>query len=207
MFFVLYHRSEVVPHDAVVVHIADKYYLNGNAYWSDSVYLKRIADRIEQMRPTLIGNIAPPLNMQTVEGNFAALDTIKARYTIVCFYAPSCGHCQKEVPELWKIYQNLRQYGIKVYAVYTEYDRAEWEKFVRTDHHFDWIDVWDGFDGQDEKGGATTFSLGSRFRELYDIYSTPTLFLLDANKRILTKRIGVEQLENLLQELLKRNDR
>jgi thiol-disulfide isomerase/thioredoxin len=207
MFFLTYQQSEIMVHDAVVVYIADKYYFSGAAFWGDSAYIARIRERIDQMRPTLIGNIAPSLQLQSIDGDFVALDTIKARFTIICFFEPGCSHCQKEVPKLWTLYQKVRQHGVKVYAVYTQYDRAEWEKFVRQDHHFDWFNVWDGFEGKDEKGGSSTFSIGSKFRELYDVYSTPSIFLLDENKRIIAKRMGMEVLENILKEELKINDK
>jgi thiol-disulfide isomerase/thioredoxin len=207
MFFLRYQQSEVMSHDAVVVHIADKYYLNGAATWGDSAYLKRIKDRVEELRPTLIGNIAPSLFLQSIGGDFVSLDTIKARYTIMCFYEPSCGHCRKEVPKLWNYYQTVRDKDVKVFAVYTQYDRAEWEKFVRTDNQFDWINVWDGFEGKNDDSTATVFSIGSNFRTLYDVNSTPLILLLDENKRILAKRMSIETLEKIIAEELKFNNK
>jgi len=40
------------------------------------------------------------------------------------------------------------------------------------------------------------------FRLFYDIYSTPTVYLLDENKRIIAKRISVEALGKMLDGLL-----
>ena len=208
MFFVHYQQSEVMSHDAVVVHIADRYYLSGAAEWADTAYLRKIRERIDRMRPTLIGNTAPNLFLQDIEGNLVSIDTIQARFTILCFYEPGCGHCRKEVPKLWDFYQKVRGRGVKVVAIYTEYDRSEWEKFACTDHHFDWINVWDGFEGKDGGGGGkdAVFSIGSKFRALYDVYSTPSIFLLDENKRILAKRMSIETLEKILKEELKLNN-
>ena len=35
----------------------------------------------------------------------------------------------------------------------------------------------------------------TNFRKIYDVTSTPQVFVLDKNKEIIAKRIGVEQLE------------
>jgi hypothetical protein len=45
----------------------------------------------------------------------------------------------------------------------------------------------------------------TNFRKLYDIYSTPVLYLLDENKKILAKRINVEQLTEFIKEREKKN--
>jgi hypothetical protein len=50
-----------------------------------------------------------------------------------------------------------------------------------------WINVWD-----------PTFS--SNFRNLYDIYSTPVIYVLDSGKKIIAKRISVETLESVLKQ-------
>ena len=36
------------------------------------------------------------------------------------------------------------------------------------------------------------------FRQTYDIYQTPTLYLLDKNKRIVAKKITAEQVNDFL---------
>ena len=54
----------------------------------------------------------------------------------------------------------------------------------------DWLNVWDSYTATD-------------FKNIYDIYSTPVVYLLDENKRILAKRIGVEQLEDFYDNYFK----
>ena len=39
----------------------------------------------------------------------------------------------------------------------------------------------------------------NNYHQVYDIYSTPTTFLLDKNKKIIAKRLGVEQIEGFLE--------
>ena len=42
----------------------------------------------------------------------------------------------------------------------------------------------------------------SRFSKLYDIRSTPQIYVLDDKKEIISKRIGAEQLEELMEKII-----
>jgi thiol-disulfide isomerase/thioredoxin len=205
-FFQYYQKSEIVGHDAIIVHLADKYYLSGLAHWANDEYKGKIKERVDKIRPNLIGAIAPELLLQTHENTYVSLRKTPADFTVLAFWEPSCGHCKKEIPQLWELYQKLRDRGVVVFAVYTQYKRAEWDTYLE-EHPYDWGNAWDGIEGNDEQGKPTTFSLGTEFRSLYDVYSTPTLYLLDKNKKILAKRISVETLEKILEEEMKRGQR
>ncbi len=202
-FFQYYQKSEIVGHDAIVVHLADKYYLSGLAPWANKEYKEKIKERADKMRPNLIGKVAPELLLQTHENTYVSLRKTPAEFTILSFWEPNCGHCKKEIPQLWTLYEKWRDKGVVVFAVYTQYKRAEWDKYLE-EHHYDWINAWDGIEGNDENGKPTTFSLGTNFRSLYDVYSTPTLYLLDKDKKIIAKRISIETLEKILEDEFKK---
>ncbi|MDR0419359.1 MAG: TlpA family protein disulfide reductase, partial [Prevotellaceae bacterium] len=201
-FFQKYQASEIMSHDIIVVYLADKYYLSGEAYWADEEYLGKIKDRADKLRPNLVGKTAPELLLQTIDGRYESLRKLRTSYTILYFWEPSCGHCRKETPKLWDLYNKYRDKGVEVYAVYTQYKHTEWENYVN-EHQYDWINVWDGIEGTDSEGKQTTFSLGSNFRNLYDIYSTPVIYFLDKDKKILAKRIDIATLEKMLNNELK----
>lgn len=203
-FFQYYQNSEYVGHDAVVLHLADKYYLSGLATWASNDYKKSIKERADRIRPNLVGNTAPELLLQTHDSTYISLLKTPAEYTIVAFYEPGCGHCMTEIPQLWKLYEKVRTHGVVVFAIYTQYKRSEWDKFLKEHPQYDWINAWDGIEGKDENGKPTTFSLGSNFRTLYDVYSTPTLYLLDKDKKIMAKRIGIDTLEKIFEEEFKK---
>ena len=52
-----------------------------------------------------------------------------------------------------------------------------------------------------QKGVTTLNSLN--FRDVYDIYSTPVVFILDKDKKIIGKRLGVEQIEDFIKDVEK----
>jgi thiol-disulfide isomerase/thioredoxin len=201
-FFQRYQKSEYMGHDAVVVHLADKYYLSGEAMWATEKYRSEIKEYVDKMRHTLIGNTAPELLLPTNENAYVSLLKTPAEFTILCFWEPNCGHCKKELPRLWDVYQKFRDRGLVVFTVYTQYKRAEWDAYI-ADHPYDWIYAWDGVEAPGNDGKPTTFSVGSNFRKLYDIRSTPAVFLLDKDKKIIAKRMSVEILEKILNEEMK----
>lgn len=186
-----FETSKVMGYDAVFVSIAEDWYLNGKAYWTDSAFLAKLTERVEKITPNKLGSIAPNLiRMQGYDDRYYSLHDIKADYTVLVFFEPSCGHCKKEIPKLMQEFRDtLKEIGVKVFAVYTQYDRKEWDNFIQEKNLIEdgWINVWDGPYPH------------SKFRDFYDIYSTPVIFILDKNKKIIGKRIGVENIKDLIE--------
>ena len=77
-----------------------------------------------------------------------------------------------------------REVDIKVFAVATEFDKKEWKKFIKEQNTGDWLNVADI--NHDEEGNPVA---SSDWRDKYDIYSTPVVYLLDEKKKIIAKRI------------------
>lgn len=184
-----YAQSKYMGFDAVVVHLAEQYYLNGKADWVSESYLKKLRERVEKLKPNLLGAVAPRLDKaQSIDGYFYPLHDVKAKYTVVAFYEPSCGHCKKELPALnEEVFIKLHKYDVQIYAFYTQSDKNEWSKFIEDKDLAGLIHVWD----------PNNFT---NFRNKYDVYSTPTVFLLDENKRIIAKRVDVDTIVSIINE-------
>ena len=45
--------------------------------------------------------------------------------------------------------------------------------------------------------GVTTLQ-SLNFRTTFDVYATPKMFLLDADKRVMAKQVGAEQIDEIL---------
>lgn len=189
-----YATSNYMGFDKVTVHLADQYYLNGEASWVSEKYLKQLKERVDKLRPNLIGAKAPELaKMQSIKGYFYPLYDVKAKYTVVAFWEPACGHCKKEIPKLHeKVFAELSDYDIQVYAVYTQSDLKEWKEFIEKKALSDWVNVWD----------PNNFT---NFRNKYDVYSTPTIYLLDKDKNIIAKRVDVDTVISIIKEKEKVN--
>jgi hypothetical protein len=77
--------------------------------------------------------------------------------------------------------------------VRTEGDEKKWQDLIQKDHIEDWVNVYD----PEHK---------SKFREDYDVYSTPTIYLLDETKIIRGKRIDHSNIATLI-EMLERKEK
>jgi hypothetical protein len=82
--------------DAVFLKIADEVYLSGQATWADSTVMATISKEAFLTRNNLIGNTAPELVMENIDGEIESLHQIQAKYTVLIFWEPNCGHCKKK---------------------------------------------------------------------------------------------------------------
>ncbi len=185
--------SKLMGMDRVFVDIAKKYYLSGQATWAveDSSLMAKIKERVEKLEPNLVGNQAPDLQrLETVDKKTISLYDIDAKYTIMIFWEPHCGHCKKAVPKLYSEYLELIKKGVdvEVLSIYTQIDREPWEKFIKEKDITQWINAYDKY-------------MFTNFRNLYDIYSTPTIYLLNKDKKIIAKRLSPEQVQKMILKL------
>ncbi|WP_010663668.1 thioredoxin-like domain-containing protein [Marinilabilia salmonicolor] len=179
-------ESEYMGMDKMMVGLAEKYYLSGDATWADEEFLSKLETRVRELKPTLIGNKSHDLKMQAYTGEYHRLHEIVAPATILVFWETDCGHCKKAIPQLHNLFQEqLREKGVKVFAVYTQGDQPEWTEFIEEHELYDFINVWDPY-------------RQSGFRENYDIRSTPTVYVLGEDKKIIGKRISIEDLPGFI---------
>lgn len=184
-----YETSKIMGMDAVFVHLARKYYLTGKADWMDSTRLSRVAERVERLKHSLIGNTAPPITLYTIEGEKVPLYKLDSDYTVMHFWDYKCGHCKKTMPKYVEVFEKYKDKGVKFYSVCTRIEKDKWQAAIDK-YKLNWINVYDPYNR-------------SNFRALYDIHSTPTVFILDKNKKIVAKKIGAEQVDKILDNLLK----
>ena len=205
-----YAQSKVVGMDAVYVHIAEQYYAKGKAPWTEEEQLKKIVDNAKTLKPILIGKIAPDIKMYEIdiEGTISAendeneykrwrakreltLHEVKSPYTVVFVWDPDCGHCKKSMPKMLEFYDNYKDKGVEVFAVCSKtYDGiVDCAKYIKEKNMIKWINTVDPF-------------LKSKYKQIYDIRSTPQIFILDENKKILSKRIGAEQLSEVMGKIM-----
>lgn len=178
--------SNILGMDALFVDLARDYYLSGQAFWAGEESLKNIKENVVFLENTLIGETAPDLTLENVDGEFVNLHKIGAKLTVVLIYEPNCSHCKVFVPKFHdEIYAKYKDKGLEVFAIYSMDNKEEWVEFLTKHNLFDWINVWD----EDHS---------SQFKILYDARQTPRVYVLDENKKILVKKLSVEQLEDFV---------
>ncbi len=180
--------SNIVGMDALYVHLVDAYYRTGKAYWSDEEQIAKMIETTDRLRPLLIGQTAPDLKMVTRAGEPTTLYDVDADYTVLYFWRYDCPACKKSTPYMKDFYAKWKDRGVKIFSVCTkgEDELGKCWDYVDEQQTGDWVQVADPY---------------QRYYKSYDIKSTPSIFLLDRNKQILSKRIGAEQLDEVLTNL------
>lgn len=195
-----YINPKYMGQDAVFVHLFEKYHSKGLTSWLNEKQMETISRRAYMLMANLIGLKAADLVMLDTAGKPSPLYQVKADYTVVAFWDPTCGHCKEEMPRVDSIYRaSWKSHGVKIYGVLsadTKDDlRQEWMKYIREHNLGDWINVYQ----TKEMEAAVTAAQKPGYRQLYDITLTPTLYLLDSDKRIIGKKLTWQQLDELLQ--------
>lgn len=191
--FTKFAKSEIMGYDAIYVYMADKYYLSGEAWWPSQEGLLELRDRVEAIKPTLIGKNSPNFIVQDSTGKTQVFHDFisKNKYNILVFWNSDCSHCQKEVPELKRLYtDSLKTLGVNVFAVSTEQTDSSFKAFAAKNCSPDWVTC------ADMKGI-------SAFRREYDVRATPKVFIISQDNKIIAKSIPIHD----IYDFLRYNDR
>lgn len=180
-------NSKIVGMDALYVHMIDSYYKTGKAFWSNPEQIASMVENAEKARPLLIGKQAPDMKMKRRDGTPVNLYDLEANYTILYFWQFACGSCKKSTPVMKEFYAKWKDRGVEIFSICTK--QGEIDK------------CWDYIDEQEIGDWLHATDRYQRFYKDYDIHSTPTIFVLDENKKIVSKRIGAKQLDELLTAL------
>jgi peroxiredoxin len=192
MFFDYFMDCPVMGTEAVAVHIADKYFLSGKLKWPDEDSYPELFAFAEFNRASLIGNSAPDLMLTDIDGYAVDVRAVRSPHKVLYFYEDGCATCSRQTPLLVALLNAYDGEGqISFFAVYTQSERSQWENYVA--EHFDKIDnpkvtvynLWDP-------------ELESDFQMKYGVLSTPALFLLDSENKIVGRKLDSDALGQLI---------
>ncbi|MBK7213563.1 MAG: redoxin domain-containing protein [Bacteroidales bacterium] len=183
-----YESSEIMGHDALFVYIIRKYMEPGEVEWLYPSVKETIIKRVKAIEPLLLGKIAPNLVMLDTTNYPQALQSVTAKYTLLFFWESTCGHCQKEMPKVLEFYKEFNAISrLEIFAVSGDTSLVKWKEYIKK-NKLPWINV----NGH--------MSLSGDYHDIYDIHSTPVMYLLDENKKIITKRLLIDQLSDFLRK-------
>ena len=132
-----------------------------------------------------IGRIAPEITWNTSGKNYKLSTINEANNYVLAFWSTGCGHCLREIPQLYSFTKDIK--NSKVIAFAMEIEDTEWKKMKQNFvgwHHVLGLNKW-------ENSIART----------YQIYSTPTYIVLDKNKKIIAKPETIDELKKFLNYL------
>ena len=197
--------SQVMCMDKVFVKLVNQYYASGQVDWLNEEQLKKIVDRAKELRHTMCGEYAHNVTLPGLDLNkWHSLYDVEAKYTLLVIWESTCGHCKKEMPILQKIYEEWNSKGLEIYAIGNDFESEPWQEYLKDSDYKDWIHVSDNpqVNQQDSAMAliysGTTDLLSLNFRTTFDVFSTPKLFLLDEDKKILAKQLGALQVAEII---------
>jgi thiol-disulfide isomerase/thioredoxin len=192
-----YINPKYMGQDAVFVHLFNKYHSKGVSNWLNEKQLETISRRAYFQMSNLLGEKAADLEMVDSTDKPVNLYSLDANFILVAFWDPTCGHCKEEIPRIDSIYQaSWKAKGVKIFAVLSEPDKKnEWIQYTKEKKLSDWTHAYQ----TKEMEQRITDAGKPSFRQLYDVIQTPTLYLLDKEKRIIGKKLTWKQFDDLLQ--------
>ena len=153
---------------------------------------KKISEKVRRLQQTAIGGTVAPIEMPDVSGALIPLDSIKADFILIDFWASWCGPCRREASQLIDMMNQYSRKQFDIYGVSLDDSREKWLKALDKDKR-----TW------------TNVSTLERFKTPaaydYAVTSLPVNFLIDKNGKILAKDLHGDSLANLLQELLSKS--
>ena len=79
------------------------------------------------------GTVAPDFKMKTPDGKTIQFSKIaKGKTVVLDFWASWCPDCRKDAPEVVRLYNKYRQYGIEFIGVSMDTDVEAWKKAIET---------------------------------------------------------------------------
>lgn len=212
-----FEKSNIMGMDKAKYVFVDRYYCaldeagKPKAYWLNKEKLDDLCENTKVNLRLVQGERPPNIILtDTTNQNWYDFYSLKSEYTVLYFWDPGCGHCKKETPKLEKLYtQKLKDRNVEVFAVgkATGDDFKDWKKFIK-EKKLSFINV--GLTEEiyqiaktdiDKIYPSKTTAESINYQTVYDIYSTPRVWILDKDKKIIGKGLSVSQIETFLDQL------
>lgn len=170
------------PHK-IYVHMIKNYFTRDRAYWSDSMEVYGLQQRISEMEASLLGYKGPDVVSKDQHGNTKSIYEITAPYIVIYMYNPECEHCQEESPKLVEFYKEWKSKGVEVFAIAIDTEDTKWKNYIKkTGMNF--TNVFD----------PTNRSIYKK----YYVDITPEIYVLNPERTIIGKNLKVNQISTII---------
>ena len=165
--------------ERVIAHIAETY---NDETQCENENKSDLQTRLDNYKKLAEGKIAPDIEVTDQNGKLIHFSDIKSDYVMVVFWASWCPHCTQMIPEIKKMYDAQKKKKIEVLTISLDKEMDVWTKYI-TEQNLTWINSCD------------LKSWDSKVVSDYNIYATPTIILLDKDRKILSKPITLLAIE------------
>jgi thiol-disulfide isomerase/thioredoxin len=151
------------------------------------------------------GCMAPDFTAKDINGNDFTMSSLKGKVVIIDFWASWCKPCRASNPHMLELYKKYHDRGLDmVYVSDDDTHPEKWHDAVEKDQL-----VGDGFHHVlrgvkwDRSKGIAGIDHSNDISDKYAIHYLPTKYLIDREGRIVSKIGDNENLEEMLENLLK----
>jgi peroxiredoxin len=180
-----YKNSKTMGHEAVYVHMVDKYWTIDQAWWSDSTEINGLRGEVSLMKPSLIGQTGQDIRAKNEFGQYISLYDIKAPVIVLYIFSYECDNCKKETPKLVKVINEWKGHGVDCFTLCIDDKEDEWKDYLKKNN----MNFHNVFDFQRE----------SKYHRKYHIDITPEMYVLDKDRKIIASNINSEQLPSIFE--------
>lgn len=99
----------------------------------ESGYYSRMQKRIDLMKLSAVGSIAPEIKGLNMEDQEVKLSDFRGTYVLVDFWSSTCSWCRKETPVLKKTYDTFKDKNFTILGVSSDTNKEDWIKAIEED--------------------------------------------------------------------------
>lgn len=158
-------------------YLFDTYYKNLDAAYQDQIFTKKVSDELK----TAIGRKAANFSWETDAESQDLYSLEGFDQYIIVFWSSSCPHCLKELPKFQTLIKDNNEVKVIAIGLETEESKAKWKSetyYYPEFQHVLGLGKWENNIAQD-----------------YNVHATPNYFILDANKKIVSKPYDIEEIK------------
>ena len=150
----------------------------------DSYYGKLV--RAELYPAGMIGEKVPDFTVKDESGKEYTLAQLSEgkKYVLIDFWASWCAPCRREIPNLKNLYAKYGSKGFQIISISRDKNAEDWKKAIE-DEQLTWPNFLDESD----------------IAKLYKVRAIPTMYLVDADGRIVAENVRGEALAEKVTEL------
>lgn len=163
--------------DHVLTYIAENF--SGNLCQTDEKTTLERKLEFQNMKP---GDLVPDFTINDLSDEPTTLSHILKPRNLILFYASWCPHCTEILPQIKVWRRQFQATELEIIAISLDTSKSDWQQIVRETRFDEFFNLSElkGWDGE--------------VAPKYNVYATPTMFVVDNNLRILTKPESMSEL-------------
>jgi peroxiredoxin len=150
----------------------------------ESYYGRMVQSEVKPQ--SAVGKKVPDFTVKDEAGKEYSLEALceNKSYVLIDFWASWCNPCRKEIPNLKNLYTQYADRGFQIISLSIDQKKEEWQKAL-----------------DEEKLAWPNFLDTEGVSALYKVKFVPTMYLIDAQGKVVAENLRGEELAKKLSEL------